>query len=58
MISVMEHTDSENDERLHMLPKTELLNYVQSEFRVTSSFYVPKFEVDERVKDNWKYNWF
>jgi uncharacterized protein (DUF433 family)/type I restriction-modification system DNA methylase subunit len=50
--------NSENDERLHMLPKTELLNYVNPEFRVTSSFYVPKFEVDERVKDNWKYNWF
>jgi hypothetical protein len=50
--------DSESEERLHMLPKTELCNYIKPEFRVVSSFYVPKIEVENRVKDNWKYKWF
>jgi uncharacterized protein (DUF433 family) len=50
--------NSENDERLHMLPKTELYNYVNPEFSVSSSFYVPRIAVEDRVKDNWKYNWF
>lgn len=50
--------NSENDERLHMLPKTELMNYINPEFTVSSSFYVPITAVEERVKDNWKYKWF
>lgn len=50
--------NSENDERLHMLPKTELVNYLDPEFSVNSSFYVPITSVEDRVKDNWKYKWF
>lgn len=50
--------NSESDERLHMLPKTELVNYIDPEFTVSSSFYVPIRSVEERVKDNWKYKWF
>ncbi|MCC6447924.1 MAG: DUF433 domain-containing protein, partial [Chitinophagaceae bacterium] len=50
--------NSESDERLHMLPKTELASYIKPEYRVQSSFYVPTSSVEERTKDFWKYKWF
>ena len=50
--------NSQSDERLHMLPKTELKNYILSEYIVKSSFYVPKSEVEERLRNKWNYKWF
>lgn len=46
------------DERSHMLPKTELANYILPGFRVNSSFYVEKDVVWERIKNKWNYKWF
>lgn len=50
--------DKETDQRLHMLPKTEISNYIDPNFIVDSSYYVLQSIVDERIKDKWSYKWF
>lgn len=50
--------NSDSDERLHMLPKTELANYLKPDFFVNSSFYVPIRAVEERLNGQWEYKWF
>jgi len=50
--------DSNTDERLHMLPKTELHDYEDSYFTVKSSYYVSENEIIKRLENKWDYNWF
>lgn len=50
--------NAESDERLHMLPKTELRDYVNSEFKTQSSYYVSEAEVSDRLANKWEYKWF
>jgi len=50
--------DAATDERLHMLPKSELHEYIDSNYTVSSSYYVNKDEVKNRISKKWDKNWF